>query len=314
MPRRSALLLVALAAAGCGGGNEPPAAPDPYRVVIDVAPLIRAFGEDTASADEAGEQLAHLGVPAVPALAAALAREPRDVRVKAVEVLATIAEPATVPPLMAAARDDADADVRADALRALGSIGDPRARALLEERLDDPDLTVRVGAIMGCAPLCTSEAAIARLTTIALDPAQPAVALTAQTTLGRLRAQGGDVAAAVEKARGGQRDLATADARALAALLAADVDAATADPALVAALPAASPMLQRRILWRLGAGADAPAVPAVAALLASDDPNVRLYACDALAKLAGRGVAPAGAALARYAGQKPRGPMPPPDF
>jgi HEAT repeat protein len=309
----AALLLVVLVVAGCDDRGTPPAA-DPYRVVVDVGPLIRAFGEDTASADEAAEQIAALGVPAIPALAAALEREPRDVRLKAVEVLATIDAPEAVPPLLAAARDDADVDVRADSLRALGSIGDPRARGLLEERLADPDLTVRVGAVMGCAPLCTSEAAIGRLTGIALDPAQPAVALAAQATLGRLRAQGGEVAAAVERARTAPRELASPDVRALAALLAADVDAAQAAASLVAALPAASPRLQRQLLWRLGEQADASVVPAVAALLASDDPNVRLYAADGLAKLAGRGVAPAAAALAAYAGQKPPGTLPPPEF
>ncbi|MCW5893008.1 MAG: HEAT repeat domain-containing protein [bacterium] len=227
MRRASAPVLAAVVAlAGCGGDASPP--PDPYRVVIDVGPQIRAFGEDTASADEAGDQLAQLGVPVIPALAAALGREPRDVRVKAVEVLAAIEAPESVPPLLAAARDDADPDVRADALRALGVLADPRARPLLEERLADPDPTVRVGAIMGCATLCTSEAAVARLTDVALDPTQPAVALAARTTLAQLRTQGGEVAAVAERARLAPRQGSTPDGRALAALLASDSHAAAA--------------------------------------------------------------------------------------
>lgn len=312
---RATALLLALAAAGCGGGAEPPVADDAYRIVIDAAPLIRAFGEDTASADEAAEQLALLGPPAVPALAAALGRESRDGRQKAVEVLALIGTPEVVPPLLEAARGDADEDVRADALRALGALGDERARPLLEETLGDARLTVRVGAIMGCATLCTSAASLARLTDVALDPAQLDVALAARTTLASLRAQDAGTRAAIAEALAArQPNDGPPERRALAALLASDGEPAAAMPALLAVLPAVPSMLQRHVLWRLGAIADETAIAAIAGQLGSPDVDVRAYAADALARLQDRGVAPAAAALAGYAGPKPRGPLPPPAF
>jgi HEAT repeat protein len=311
MTRLSMLVLLALAAA-CGGGSEPPPEPGPYRVVIDVAPQVRAFGEDTASADEAVDQLVHLGPPVVPAMATVLAREPRDGRQKAIEVLLQIADPTCLPPLVQAARSDEDEDVRADALRALGALGDPRATPVLEEMLADPRETVRVGAIMGCGALCTSPSALERLAAIALDATQPALALAARTTLGQLRAGGADVSGAVEKAVA--YDGGSPDRKALAALVAADADAAAAMPTMIAALPGASPALQRQLVWRLAAVGDETTVSPLAALFGSGDLTLRLYVCDALARLRDRGVVTAGAALDGYGGRKPMAPLGPPEF
>jgi HEAT repeat protein len=126
-----------------------------------VSDKIRALGEETVTADDAIEQLEQLGPAVIPALAAALAREPQDVRQRVVEILTAIGTEAAVPPLLVAA-GDADEDVRADALRGLGAIGDARGRAAIEAALADPRLTVRVGGIMGCAGVCSSPETIER--------------------------------------------------------------------------------------------------------------------------------------------------------
>jgi hypothetical protein len=61
-----------------------------------VSAQIHALGEDEITA-AAAEQLERMGPIVVPALAAALAREPTDVRQKVVEVLAQIATPEVLP-------------------------------------------------------------------------------------------------------------------------------------------------------------------------------------------------------------------------
>ena len=80
------------------------------------------------------------------------------------------------------------------------------------------------------------------------------------------------------------------------------------------ALPGASPTLQRQLVWRLGAVGDATAVGPLAALFGSGDLTLRLYVCDALARLDERGVPGAGAALDAYKGRKPMAPLGPPEF
>ena len=73
-------------------------------------------------------------------------------------------------------------------------------------------------------------------------------------------------------------------------------------------------MLQRQVAWRLGTLGDERGVPALAQLLEARDPTVRAYAYDALARLLQRGVEAAGPVLSSYAGQKPLGPLAPPEF
>jgi HEAT repeat protein len=200
------LALAAVAVVSCGREPERAADAKPYVVQVDLAPQIKAFGEETVTADEAGAQLAAIGPAAIPALAAALGREPaKDVRQKAVEVLATIGTAEAVPPLLHAAEHDTDEDVRADALRALGAIGDQRGRPLIEAALADPRLTIRVGGIMGCAGVCTSPETIDRLADIAVRDENTAVAQAARTTLATIRTGGSTqenaVRSAVERRR-----------------------------------------------------------------------------------------------------------------
>jgi phycocyanobilin lyase subunit beta len=299
----AAVLLMLVSA--CERHDEPPA--DPYVVSVDVGPHIRAFGEETLTADEAGEHLALLGPDVVPALAAALEREPTDVRIKAVEVLATIGSPDAVPALVRTARHDGDVNVRGDALRALGTIGDGAGLEVIEEGLGDVRLAVRAGAVMGCAGLCSTPRTIDRLATIAIHDPDVSVALAARTSLNALRPKDETTTAAIDAAITRRTaEASTPDQRALAALLRSDVDRASSGDALAAALAAASPPLQRQLAWRLGVVGAAGAVAPLATLLDSADPMVRLYAVDALARLDDGGVAAAGAALARYAGPKPQ--------
>ena len=304
-----------LVVASCGREPERRDEQSPYLVQVDVTSQIRAFGEDTATADEAAEQLAAMGPPAIPALAAALTREPKDVRQKAIEVLSTIGSADAVPPLLQAAGHDADEDVRGDALRALGTIGDQRAQPLLEAALADPRLAVRVGGVMGCATLCTSPTAIERLVDIAVHDENTAVALAARTSLAALRAKGSAeeeaVRAAVERA---QPASAKPDERALAALLATDIDGAAAIPVLIAAIGEASPSLQQQAAWRCGTLGDGRCTVPLRQLLAGRDALVQAYAYDALVKLRDRGVDGPAAALADYTGPKPLAPLRPPDL
>jgi len=287
---------------------------EPYRIVVDGGAYVRAFGEDTFTADEAAETLVALGPAAVPALAEALVREPADVRAKAIEVLAAIGSADAVPALLAAARQDESPDVRGDALRALGTIGDARGTPVVEDALDDSQLAIRAGGVMACKSLCTGSKAIERLADIALGDPDVSVALAARTSLAALHARDAERAALVRAAVARGTPGSTADARALFALLVSDVQPDDGSAALVDALAAASPPLQRQIAWRLGFVGDEHAARALAALLASADERTRGYAHDALARLGDRGVGAATDALARHAGPPPAGPLAPPDM
>ncbi len=305
----AALLLLASACA-----RDEPAA-DPYVVTVDVGAHIRAFGEETITADEAGDHLVLLGPAVVPALAAALEREPKDVRTKAVEVLATIGSADAVPALVRAARHDDDVDVRGDALRALGTIGDPGGAAVVAEGLRDVRLAVRAGAVMGCAGLCTDPRAIDQLAEIAVRDPDVSVSLAARASLAALRARDAATDAAVRAAV--DRTTARvdgADQRALAALLLSDTSPDAMVVPLATVLSEASAPLQRQVAWRLAAIGDERAVPALGTLLASPDSNVAAYAFDALIRMRDRGVAPADSALARYAGPRPAGALAAPEF
>src|SRR5215813_12627184 len=220
-------LLGAMLAAGCKREEKEA---NPYVVAPpDLSAQIHALGEETLTADEAAEELERMGPAVIPALAAALTREPDDVREKAVEVLEQIGTPAAVPPLLAAAQHDTDDDVRAAALRALGSIGDPRGRPLVEAALGDPKLLIRGAGVAGCAGLCTNPEAIERLADIAVHDDSPALAQAARATLAALRGKGPAAEQAVRAATERRRPAslpaaATADERARAALLAAGID------------------------------------------------------------------------------------------
>jgi HEAT repeat protein len=316
IPAAAAALLV-FGASGCEQGDDKAPAASAYVATVDLAREIRDFGEETATADEAGERVAKMGDAAVPALAGALERESVDVRKKAVEVLGDIGTPAAVPALMAAAERDADESIRGDALRALGAIGDERAHAVLSAALRDTGLHVRAGGVVGCATLCRSGEDIDRIAEIAAREAHRRVAAAARATLSSLRQAGSGEDAAVRRAIDARRPLlqtGSPDERALVALLVSGVDEGGAPAALAATLEHASHPLQRQVSWRLGAVGDAGAIAPLSALLSSPDQAVRLYAADALINLRERGVAGAGQAIDAYAGVKPARPLGPPEY
>jgi len=299
---------LALLLGGCDGTE-----PDAYRIVLDGGAYIRAFGEDTFTADEAADTLVALGPAAVPALTAALEREPADVRAKAVEVLAAIGSATAVPALLITARQDESLDVRGDALRALGTIGDARGGPAVEEALADPRLALRAGGVMACQSLCTSREAIERLAGIAVDDPELSVALAARTSLATLHARDAQLAALVSAAVARRAPGTSADARARLALLESDVRPDAGGAALVESLGAATAPLQRQLAWRLGFIGTEPAVPALEALLASGDARTRGYAYDALARLAARGVGGASDVLGRHTGPRPPAPLSKPE-
>jgi len=308
------LLLAALAVAGCGRDSERASDGGRYVAQVDVGAKIRALGEDTITADEAADQLEQMGPAVIPALATALTHEGKDVREKAIEVLSAIGTGEAVPPLLQAVQHDADDDVRADALRALGALGDEQGRAAVEGALNDPRLTIRVGGIMGCAGLCGNPDTIERLADIAVHDENSAAALAARATLATIRAKGPAEEQAVRVAVDRRRpaalpSTARPDERALAALLASDLDGAAGVPALVAALAQASPPLQRQVAWRLGVVGDERVIAALAPLLDAKDAMVQAYAYDALVKLRAHGAEGAERALGSYTGRKPLGPL-----
>jgi HEAT repeat protein len=315
-PSAAVCLAVALLAAGCKREDKEA---NPYVVAPDVSAQIHALGEETLAADGAAEQLAQMGPAVIPALAAALTREPKDVRQKAVEVLEQIGTPAAVPPLLEAAEHDGDDEVRAEALRALGTIGDARGRPLVEAALGDPKLLIRGAGIAGCASLCTNPEAIERLADIAIHDESPAAAQAARATLGAIRKKGPAeeqaVRSAIERRRPASLPAAaTPDERALAALLASEIDGPGVLVALVAAPPEASPPLQRQLAFLLGSLGDASSVAPLRQLLGSPDPGVQAYAYDALRGLGERHVDGAEGALVGYAGPKPPRRLGQPEF
>src|SRR5262245_52571297 len=268
---RIAAVLVAVGLLAIGCKREAKEA-NPYVVAApDLSAQIHALGEDEITADDAAEQLEQMGPIVIPALAAALGREPTDVRDKVVEVLAQIGTPEAVPPLLGAAEHDADDGVRAGALRALGTIGDARGRAVVEAALDDQKLVVRGAAINGCAGLCTDPKAIERLADIAVHDESPAAAQAARASLAAIRSRGVNEEQAVRAAVGRRRPdalppEATADERALAALLVSGLDGPAAIPAILAALPGASPAIQRQAAFVLGGLGDASSITSLRAL------------------------------------------------
>lgn len=102
-----------------------------------------AFRGALKPAGEAMEQLAALGLAALPALTKLLQHERAQVRQNAAHYLGVIQGPQIVPPL-ARALQDANPGVRDQAVWALGRSASPAAVPLLDRaRGDDPDLQVR---------------------------------------------------------------------------------------------------------------------------------------------------------------------------
>jgi HEAT repeat protein len=290
--------------AGCGS-SEPDGR---YVAHVDLAPLIRQLGaEEQADVDVAVERLAALGDAAVPALAAAVATEPRALGLAAIETLGEIGSPRSDDVLVGIAGKGPDVEVRATALLRLGEGGHAAARPVLEAALADGDPMVSHTAAVACGALCTSPEAIDHLIELGLRGIPEVELGRLRTTLARLLA--GEDAAAAARVRDGIRArtapvLAGAgpiDARARAALLAADAGVPDVEPVLVvAATDAGSTLLRLAAIQWLGRSGSAAAVPALRAVLA--DRSLAPGAAVALQSLARRGVPEARAAITPVVG------------
>ena len=286
-----------------------------YRITIDLEPQIRALGsDDLFESSPAEDKIVGLGPAALPALEAALEHEPPAVRVGVVEVLLLLG-PAGGPLLIKAATDPNE-DVRAEALQDLAEqTGDPRARALVEAALDDPSAKIRLAAVRSCAKLCTSPPAIARLVDIALRDELSTNGSWARLSLKWIVA--GEDAAAASEARAAitraalprLQDDHSFEERTRAALLLADIGSPAAPDVLALAAREAEDMqLRLRAVYTLGIVGDAQAVPTLAGILTGPDSELVPYTCDALARMAARGVPEAKRTLAAYHGPRPERP------
>lgn len=290
---------------------------DPYLVTVDLAPWVQALGsEDLTVSEAARDRLVALGPVALPALGAALERQPPAVRAGVVDVLSRLATADALPLLLRAAQDAAE-EVRFQALLALALVRDPRARAVVEGALADPVARVRCAAAGACVAVCASPAAIARLVEMALDDEPFPNAAAARRSLQRILADPDAARAALARdaiaARA--RPVLDRDAgvsrRARAALLVADTGDAAGTPALVDALrPGVEAQLRLHALYALGTVGDGAAVAAIVPLLAEAGPQP--YAVDALRRMAERGIVEAARALDAYHGPRPPGALPPP--
>jgi HEAT repeat protein len=285
-------------AVACAPSDE-----DRYRVRLDLASTIAQLGaEEEVDVDEAIERLASLGDAAVPAIAKAIAEEPRPIAVAAIEALGHMESPAADAALVAVATRHADAETRATALLKLGAGERREAGPVLEAALFDASPMVSHTAALACGALCTKPASIDRIVDLGLG-AIP------DTELGRLRGTlmalhaGPDPAAAAHARDTVRRrtaavlgGAASLDARTRAALLAADAGATDVEPVLLeAAARAESAALRMAAIQWLGRTGSAAAVPVLQARL--QDRSTAIGALLALRAAAERGVPGAREAL-----------------
>jgi len=310
---RSAVALLLLAAA-CGL----PHPSDPYRVTVDVTPWMRDLGgDDEDERIDARNRFEALGPAALPALGAGLHREPPAARAAICEALNRMNLADGVPLLIEAAHDP-DPEVRKQAILGLGHIGDPRARPIVEARLDDESSQVRLAAaLVSRAPgLCTSPKALSRLVDIAIHDDIPN-SLWARVSLIRIMSRGGELAqmvqADIERTAVPAVREGSLDERARAAILASDIgNAAGAQVLNEAAIKASNPQLRLHAIYALGLVGDASAVPVLAGLLRQPDKDTSTQAYRALTSAAARGIPEAEHALEAYHGPRPAEPVQPP--
>jgi len=306
-----ALALLVLLAVACSGSREE------YRASIDLGPAIRALAsDDLDESSQAADRIAMAGADALPALEAALRTEPPALRREVTTVVGRIDDPRAVR-LLSQAANDADAGVRYEAILALGIRAVPDTRGAVESALGDADPKVRLAAANACATLCVSSAALARLVELGVnDPPLPN-ALAARSAI--VRILGDADQERVERLRAAIRSQAppvlarhaAGDAAVRAALLASDVgDAVGRDVLATAALGGVAPALRLQAIHALGTIGDAGSVTALATI--DGQPTFGESACDALRRLAARGVERASDAVERWRGACPAAVLPPP--
>ena len=286
--------------AACDRAETPPR----YAVTLDVAPLIRQLdAETTLDADEAAEQLAHLGEPVIATLEAALATEPKPIRLGLLEALAQMESPRALAVIARVAHEDGDPEVRGNAVLKLGESAQASVGPALEVALNDPSPLVSHTAAVVCGALCTTPAAIDRMIDIALGALPDVELLRMRGCVARLLES--HDAAAVRHAHDRLLErtaiiLASSesiDRRARAALFAMQAGASDAEPVLAAAiLQSTSTGLQTAALHELAKHGTAASVPTLERLVRAQ--KVPGGALLALQSIAARGVPEASAALA----------------
>ena len=297
-------------AAACGDAG------DDYRMTSDLGPTIRALAsDDLDESSEATDKILAAGADALPALRAALGKEPPDIRREVISVAARIDDPAAVRLLVDAA-GDADAGVRYEALTGLGVRAVPDTRATVEAALADEDSRVRLAAVSACGPLCASPTALSRLVELAVHAQPVSNAVAARPAIMRILAD----PARAEPLRTAIRSIVasalaqngTSDAAVRVALLASDIGDASGTDVLEAAARGGSvaPILRLQAIHALGTVGNANSVAALKAV-EGQAPFLE-YACDAVRRIAARDVEPARKALEHWPGTCPAGTLPPP--
>ena len=288
------LMVAALLASACSGpGGES----DPYEITVDAGPWIEALGSDDLFVSEPAEDaLFALGPASFPALAAAMQREPTQVRVGVVAVLGDLDLPEAVPVLIDAARDP-DAELRSEALAALARIGDTRAAETAEAALADPVARVRYAAIGACATLCSSREAFESIAGLALVTDPPAVSAHARDAIHvALRsedaARAAHARAALEsKALPLLRPETEPRQRALAALLTTPAEPARALPWLREAAEAQDlASLRLPAIFALGRYGDEAAIETLVRIKKTASPAMALASCRSLGQMQRRGL------------------------
>ncbi|HWP67164.1 MAG TPA: HEAT repeat domain-containing protein, partial [Candidatus Limnocylindria bacterium] len=184
-PRRgtAALALACLLRALAGCGDEQSASV----VTLDLQESIRNLAADDLDVSSAAEErLAAIGAPALPALHAALRREPEAVRLGIVQVLGEIRDDGAVAVLAAALGDPAE-QVRADAAAALGQRSGAEAERAVIGAFGDGSELVRQRAALACVAACRSPAALDAVLRLALDDPAPEAGWAAVRSLVVLR-------------------------------------------------------------------------------------------------------------------------------
>ena len=173
--------------------REVPALPDGARQAVE-----RALRDPDAavriSALEALER--HDAQPSLPAVLSALDDDSREVRLRAIRLVAGKSDPRIALPLLLRV-EDADRQVRAEAIRALGS--HPRATPALLRLMTDPNEEARSAAVDALAAL-RAEAALPAFVALARRRPIDDSARRAQLALGKL-ASPGSVAALIALTR-----------------------------------------------------------------------------------------------------------------
>lgn len=310
-----ALVALGLALGSLGGCREEGS---PYLLEIDLGGSLHDLASDDLDvSSRAASRLAAIGRPVLPALAAALHREPKEVRLGVIEVLGEMADEG-VTPLLADAVADPDARVRADAALALRSHPGAVAEQGLLRALGDPDPKVRRNAATACGAACRSATAVRALVGCALDDSASPAGWSAVVALCRLRTIGdpaleATIDAAVSAAAPARLARADVQPRVRAAVLLAVMGDQRAAPVLEVIVAESRDTRERlRAIYGLGFVAGPGAVPVLRGLLA--EPAIAAYASDALRRAAERGVAGAETALASYEGPRPPIPLPPPPW